>query len=80
MKEANALITLTDGKLFAYRNACPHMGQPLDGGCVEEATLTCPFHGFRFMLETGECLTAPQVQLEHFPLKVIEGRIWVRPA
>jgi nitrite reductase/ring-hydroxylating ferredoxin subunit/Fe-S cluster biogenesis protein NfuA len=80
MESANALIALTDGKLFAYRNACPHMGQPLDGGCVEADILTCPFHGFKFTLASGECLTAPQVQLEPFPLKVVDGRIWVRPA
>lgn len=80
MKEAGAIISNTDGKLFAYRNSCPHMGQPLDGGAVEGDTLTCPFHGFKFLLESGECITAPQVQLQPFPLKVIDGKVWVRPA
>lgn len=79
MNKAGALIAHTDGKLFAYRNACPHMGMPLEKGSVEGETLTCPFHGFQFTLSSGECLTAPQVQLEAFPLKVVEGRIWVRP-
>lgn len=78
--EANAVIALLDGKLFAYRNSCPHMGQPLHDGCLENGTLTCGFHGFKFQLSTGECLTAAQVQLEPFPLKVVDGRVWVRPA
>ncbi|HEY9682983.1 MAG TPA: NifU family protein [Oculatellaceae cyanobacterium] len=84
LQSARAIITHTDGKLFAYRNSCPHMGLPLDGGSIAASgshlTLTCPAHGFQFTLASGECLTAPQVQLEPFPLKVVDGRIWVRPA
>ena len=80
MASIDVIVTKQDGKLFAYRNACPHMGQPLHDGRVTEDCLTCPAHGFKFMLATGECITAPQVQLEPFPLKIVEGRVWVRPA
>lgn len=79
MLQESVLLMQSEGKLFAFRNACPHMGLPLDGGKVEGETITCPFHGFKFLRSTGECLTAPEVQLEPFPLKIVEGRIWVRP-
>lgn len=67
--------------LRAYRNACAHQGLPLDGGMVdaEEGTITCPWHGFRFDSESGECFTAPQCQLEPFPLRVSDNKVWVRP-
>ncbi len=68
--------------LRAYRNACAHQGLPLDGGMIdsENGTITCPWHGFQFDSESGECFSAPQCQLEPFPLRVTDGRIWVRPS
>ncbi|MGC9041007.1 MAG: Rieske (2Fe-2S) protein, partial [Roseiflexus sp.] len=78
---ADILIINLDGRLSAFRNACAHQGLPLDGGLLdpESGTLTCPWHGFCYDAGSGECLTAPQAQLEPFPLRVEQGRIWVRP-
>lgn len=75
------LLRLGD-QIQAFRNACAHMGLPLDGGMVdrEAGTITCPWHGFRFDCRTGECLTAPHAQLENVPLRIEEGVIHVRPA
>lgn len=78
----NILIINIDNRLSAYRNECPHQGLPLDGGMLEadENMLTCPWHGFKFDATSGECLTAPQAQLESFPLRVEDGKILVRPS
>jgi Ferredoxin subunits of nitrite reductase and ring-hydroxylating dioxygenases len=75
------LIINLDGRLSAFRNACAHQGLPLDDGILdaEAGTITCPWHGFCYDASSGECLTAPQAQLEPFPLRVEQGRIWVRP-
>jgi len=59
-------------------NACAHMGMPLDGGQVEDGTLRCPYHGFVYLLETGECLTVPEVQLAVHAVKVVGQRVSVR--
>lgn len=59
-------------------NACAHMGMPLDGGQVDGGTLRCPFHGFVYLLETGECLTVPEVQLAVHAVKVVGQRVSVR--
>lgn len=74
------LIRSKDG-LRAYRNACAHQGLPLDGGLLdtESGTLTCPWHGFQFDSDSGECFTAPQCQLEPFPLRIDDQRVLVRP-
>ncbi|MBE3571270.1 MAG: Rieske 2Fe-2S domain-containing protein, partial [Bacillales bacterium] len=77
-EEHNVLLMLMNGKVMAFRNQCPHMGMPLDGGLVDGSLITCPWHGFRFDLSTGECMTAPHVQLEPFPVRVEEQRIWIR--
>lgn len=78
----NILIINVDNRLSAYRNECPHQGLPLDGGMLEadEGILTCPWHGFKFDANSGECLTAPAAQLEVFPLRIEDGKILVRPS
>jgi Fe-S cluster biogenesis protein NfuA/nitrite reductase/ring-hydroxylating ferredoxin subunit len=61
-----------------FRNACAHMGLEMTDGPVEGGILTCPFHGFRYALESGECLTAPEVQLHAHAVRVIGSRIQIR--
>jgi nitrite reductase/ring-hydroxylating ferredoxin subunit len=79
--EISVLLIRFDGRLQAFRNTCAHQGLPLDGGSidVEARTITCPWHGFRFDCQTGECLTAPQAQLVTFPVRIKDGHAWVRP-
>jgi nitrite reductase/ring-hydroxylating ferredoxin subunit/Fe-S cluster biogenesis protein NfuA len=77
-EEHDVLLVRMDGKVMAFRNQCPHMGMPLDGGLVDGSIIACPWHGFRFDLSTGECITAPHVQLEPFPVRVEDQRIWIR--
>lgn len=80
--EASVIVIRARGGLRAFRNACAHVGLPLDRGIcdIEAGTITCPWHGFRFDSDTGECLSAPQCQLEPFPLRVTDGVVWVRPS
>jgi nitrite reductase/ring-hydroxylating ferredoxin subunit/Fe-S cluster biogenesis protein NfuA len=77
-EDCDILLVRIDGKVMAFRNQCSHMGMPLDGGLVDGSVITCPWHGFRFDLSTGECITAPHVQLELFPVRVEDQRVWVR--
>jgi nitrite reductase/ring-hydroxylating ferredoxin subunit/Fe-S cluster biogenesis protein NfuA len=86
--EGGILGRAVDGRdLLFYRrgamvscmdNACAHMGMPLDGGELRDGTLRCPYHGFTYLLETGECLTVPEVQLTVHAVKVAEGQVSVR--
>ncbi len=59
-------------------NACAHMGMPLDGGQLDAGTLRCPYHGFTYRLDTGECLTVPEVQLAVHAVRVVADRVSVR--
>jgi len=59
-------------------NACAHLGMPLDAGEVHDGVLTCPYHGFSYRLESGECLTVPEVQLTVHPVKVTGSQVTVR--
>jgi nitrite reductase/ring-hydroxylating ferredoxin subunit len=61
-----------------FDNACAHLGMPLEMGEVADGIITCSYHGFRYLLETGECLTAPEVQLVTHAVRVRDDRIAVR--
>jgi len=79
--ENEILLIRTKQGLRAFRNACAHQGLPLDRGMVDQeaGTITCPWHGFQFDSESGECFSAPQCQLEPFPLRIENERVCVRP-
>jgi nitrite reductase/ring-hydroxylating ferredoxin subunit len=47
-----------------YRNACPHIGTPLDWTpdrflSADRRTLICATHGAQFTIATGECIAGP---------------------
>ncbi len=67
-------------RLSAYGNECAHEALPLDDAILHSAagTLTCPWHGFCYDATSGECLSAPGVQLEQLPLRIDDGDVWVR--
>jgi len=47
------------GTLYAIDNTCTHRGGPLAEGEVEGTVVTCPLHGARFDVTTGEVLGPP---------------------
>ncbi len=79
--EDEILLIRTKQGIRAFRNACAHQGLPLDRGMVDQeaGTITCPWHGFQFDSESGECFSAPQCQLEPFPLRIENEHVCVRP-
>ncbi|MBD0386214.1 MAG: NifU family protein [Nostoc sp. C3-bin3] len=61
-----------------YRNGCAHLGSPLEKGKVENGIITCPSHGFQYKLETGECLTAPDISLQSYPVEIKGDKVFVK--
>lgn len=72
------ILTRFEEQVKAYRNSCTHLAMPLDQGEVKDGILTCPFHHFQYRLETGECLTAPEMSLQPYPVKRVGERVLVR--
>jgi Fe-S cluster biogenesis protein NfuA/nitrite reductase/ring-hydroxylating ferredoxin subunit len=72
------ILSRNGGVVSCFSNACAHLGQPLHAGLVDDGVVTCPHHGFAYLLESGECLTAPKVQLETHAVRVVEDRVEVR--
>ena len=65
------------GKLLAVSNACPHAGLPLGDGEVTGDTITCPYHGYTYNLETGCNIDFPHDEppVPRFAVRSENGRV-----
>ena len=59
-----------EGRVFALDNCCQHLGGPLGEGEAVGGYAVCPWHGWRYDLESGENPLSPQVRVATF-------RAWV---
>jgi len=48
-----------DGRFHAIDGTCTHRGGPLSEGTLDGTVVTCPLHGARFDVTTGEVLGPP---------------------
>lgn len=71
------LLTRAGAEIRVYPNACPHLGMPLDDGEIADGVLTCRYHGFAYLLSTGECLTVPEIALARLPVQLEGQRVMV---
>jgi nitrite reductase/ring-hydroxylating ferredoxin subunit/uncharacterized membrane protein len=53
------LVVRYGGQLHALSNTCSHAGGPLDEGELEGTRLTCPWHGSRFDVVSGDVVGGP---------------------
>jgi nitrite reductase/ring-hydroxylating ferredoxin subunit/Fe-S cluster biogenesis protein NfuA len=76
----NVLLARQGSIVTCFQNACAHLGFAIDSGDIDNGIITCPHHGFRYDLASGECLTAPEVQLQSHAVRVIGDHVEVRLA
>jgi len=67
-----------DGQYFAIDDLCPHMGASLGAGHVEDGTVTCPWHAWRFKVTDGTWCDNPRIKTEAFEVRVVGDEIQVR--
>lgn len=70
------------GEWYATQNECPHRKQmALSRGMIgtqqEEPKVACPFHKKTFSLLTGECLSGDECSIKTYPVKVVDGLIFI---
>lgn len=87
-KQAIAIYRDDHGVLHALENACPHRGVELHRGKVRGEHIACPYHGWEFDGNTGECVRIPYLpesqklpcaQARRYPIQEKYGLIWVFP-
>jgi len=65
------------GKYFAIDDFCPHMGASLSGGHVEDGTVTCPWHAWRFRLCDGAWADNPRLKVACYSVSVVDDEIFL---
>lgn len=69
------------GEVCAIAATCSHLGGPLDEGKRDGDTVTCPWHGSRFDLCTGEVRGGPAVYPQpRYETRVRSGKVEIRIA
>jgi nitrite reductase (NADH) small subunit/3-phenylpropionate/trans-cinnamate dioxygenase ferredoxin subunit len=59
-----------DGRFYALDNVCPHRMGPLGEGPLEGDCAVCPWHGWKFSVETGISPVNPAVRVKTYPVTV----------
>lgn len=73
-------VFLVDGKYTAISDTCPHMGASLATGYVEEGTVICPWHAWRFGVCDGLWLDNPKASIRQdvYEVRVEADEIQIR--
>ena len=59
--DKDILISNIGGKYYAIPSVCTHAGGDLSRGVLEGKIVTCPRHGARFDVTSGECLSGARI-------------------
>ena len=70
-----AIFRLSEG-WAAIDHRCPHEGGPLADGIVADRCVTCPLHGWRFDLDTGEAGNA-DARVRTYEVLERDGELWL---
>jgi nitrite reductase/ring-hydroxylating ferredoxin subunit len=67
-----------DGKVAAISNVCQHQNGPLGEGKIIKGCITCPWHGYQYLPDTGESPPPFTEKIPTFAVQLKGDRIWVK--
>lgn len=68
------------GKVCAISNVCRHQNGPLGEGKIIDGCVTCPWHGYQYLPETGASPPPFTEKVSTFRTHIADGLVWVDPA
>jgi nitrite reductase/ring-hydroxylating ferredoxin subunit/DMSO/TMAO reductase YedYZ heme-binding membrane subunit len=68
-----------DGKISAVSNVCQHQNGPLGEGRILDGCITCPWHGYQYLPDTGASPPPFVEKVPTFNVRVRDGRVFVHP-
>ena len=72
-----AVFRTSSDAVFALRDQCPHKGGPLSQGLVHGDQVTCPMHGWKLRLESGEAVAPDVGCARRYPSKIEDGAVFL---
>ena len=74
------LLVNLDDKVYAYEDACPHLGTPLSEGSLQGKMLTCSTHGWQFDASNGGGINPQTARLKSVPVRIENDEILLEMA
>lgn len=74
---AELAVFNVDGNVYALDNQCRHANGPLAEGTVVDGVVTCPWHWWRYDIETGRRLGSDEIVQPKYEAAVEDGMIVV---
>ncbi len=68
-----------DGKVSAISNVCRHQNGPLGEGRIIDGCVTCPWHGYQYVPETGASPPPFTEKVPTFTTRILNGKVYVHP-
>ncbi len=68
-----------NGSVSAISNVCAHQNGPLGEGRIIDGCVTCPWHGYQYLPETGRAPAPFTERVDIYPVKVVAGKVMVHP-
>lgn len=72
-----AVFRTSSDEVFALRDQCPHQGGPLSQGLVHGSQVTCPLHGWKVQLASGEAVAPDSGCARRYPVRVDNGMVYL---
>lgn len=72
-----AIFRAAGDEVFALRDQCAHKKGPLSQGIVHGRSVTCPLHGWKYDLDTGQAQAPDVGATPGFKVKVEDGLVWI---
>jgi len=71
-------VAAVGNAFYAFGDTCTHQGCSLADGHLEGTTVTCPCHGSRFDVTTGEVVRGPAREpVRSYPVRLEAGALRV---
>ena len=74
-----AAVYRWEGGVHAVASVCSHQGGPLQEGKVVEGCITCPWHGYQYLPDTGASPPPYEEQLDTYPVRIEDGMVLLDP-
>jgi len=68
-----------DGKISAVSNVCRHQNGPLGEGRIVDGCITCPWHGYQYLPESGASPPPFTEKVPTFRSRVVGEKVLVHP-
>jgi sulfoxide reductase heme-binding subunit YedZ len=68
-----------DGRVSAVSNVCRHQNGPLGEGKITDGCITCPWHGYQYLPDTGASPPPFTEKVPTYRTLVAGGHVYVHP-